>query len=59
MFYPGPKPPKPEGGEYALELYREENLDLQAKIRFLLETHKLWSEDGTYSFPDGDTWRVG
>lgn len=30
--------------------------DLEDKIRFLLDTYDLWSEEGTYTFPDGDTF---
>lgn len=30
--------------------------ELQTKIAFLLVTHSLFSEDGFYTFDDGDTW---
>jgi len=30
--------------------------DLTEKVYFLLSTYNLWAEDGTYTFPDGDTW---
>ena len=33
-----------------------ENFDLIAKVVYLLTAHELWSEDGTYTFPDGETW---
>lgn len=30
--------------------------DLITKIAFLLDHFHLWSEDGYFTFPDGDTW---
>lgn len=27
-----------------------------AEVRFLLDAYKLWSEEGTFTFPDGITW---
>lgn len=30
--------------------------DLSAYVQFLLEAHHLWSEEGSYTFPDGSTW---
>ena len=27
-----------------------------AKVYFLLDAFKLWSEEGTFTFPDGDIW---
>lgn len=30
--------------------------ELEAKVVFLLDTFNLWSEDGHFTFPDGDTW---
>ncbi len=33
-----------------------ENFDLIAKITWLIRTYPGWSEDGTFTFPDGETW---
>lgn len=33
-----------------------ENFDLIAKVVFLLTYYNLWSDEGTYTFPDGETW---
>lgn len=33
-----------------------ENFDLIAKVIYLLSYNELWSEDGTFTFPDGETW---
>lgn len=33
-----------------------ENFDLIAKVVYLLTAHELWSENGTFTFPDGETW---
>lgn len=32
--------------------------DLDYRIRWLLHTHELFSEDGTYCFPDGDVYEA-
>jgi hypothetical protein len=29
---------------------------LNARIRWLLGNYNLWSPEGTFTFPDGDTW---
>ena len=34
----------------------EECFDLVAKVKYLIEQYPGWSEDGTFTFPDGDTW---
>jgi hypothetical protein len=39
------------------ELERE-NFDLVAKVTELLDDHDLWSDDGTYTFKDGERWAV-
>ncbi len=31
-------------------------IDLAHKLDHVLTTHRLWTEEGTYTFPDGDTW---
>ncbi len=31
-------------------------IDLAYKLNHVLTTHRLWSEEGTYTFPNGDTW---
>jgi hypothetical protein len=31
-------------------------LELADKIRFLLDTYNLYGDEGTFTFPDGDTW---
>ena len=31
--------------------------DYATKIYFLLAKYNLWSEDGDFTFPDGDIWR--
>lgn len=33
-----------------------ENFDLINKVKELLNTHKLWGPDGTYTFKDGERW---
>jgi hypothetical protein len=33
-----------------------ENFDLIAKVIWLIETGPGWSEDNTFTFPDGETW---
>ncbi len=38
-----------------LSLYEAEIQSLRAKLRFLLEGF-ISSEDGKFTFPDGDTW---
>ncbi|KKM16812.1 hypothetical protein LCGC14_1682050 [marine sediment metagenome] len=30
--------------------------DLAHKLDHVLTTHRLWTEEGTYTFPNGDTW---
>lgn len=35
-----------------------ETFDLIAKITGILHDHKLWNEDGTYTFRDGDRWAI-
>lgn len=30
--------------------------DLVARINWLVETYAGWSEDSTFTFPDGETW---
>lgn len=34
----------------------QENFDLIAKVVWLIESGPGWSEDGTFTFPDGETW---
>ena len=34
----------------------EECFDLVAKVTWLIEQYPGWSEDDTFTFPDGDTW---
>ncbi len=34
----------------------EENFDLIAKVIYLINIGPGWSEDGTFTFPDGETW---
>ena len=34
----------------------EENFDLIAKCIYLINIGPGWSEDGTFTFPDGETW---
>ena len=41
----------------SVRLAQEEIRDLDAKIRWFLEYTNSWSEDGTFTFPDGDIWR--
>ena len=31
--------------------------DAEMRLKWVLTENNLWSEDGTYTFPDGDTWR--
>jgi len=38
------------------EVLDEENFDLIAKVKELLNTHNLWGPDGTYTFKDGERW---
>lgn len=33
-----------------------ENFDLVAKVLWIINIAGLWSEDGTFTFPDGETW---
>lgn len=33
-----------------------ENFDLIAKVIWLINEYPGWSEDGTFTFPDGETW---
>jgi len=33
-----------------------ENYDLIAKVIWMINTYPGWSEDGTFTFPDGETW---
>jgi len=33
-----------------------ENFHLIAKVIYLIDSNKLWSEDDTFTFPDGETW---
>ena len=47
--------PKQTKDEYILELEME-TFDLIAKITSVLTTHRLWNDDGTYTFKDGDRW---
>jgi len=42
-----------DGSRRDLEI---ENFDLIAKVKELLNTHKLWGPDGTYTFEDGERW---
>lgn len=30
--------------------------DLTSKIYWLIENYPGWGDDGTFTFPDGDTW---
>jgi hypothetical protein len=30
--------------------------DLIAKVKWLINSYPGWSEDGTFTFPDGETW---
>jgi hypothetical protein len=34
----------------------KENFDLVAKVTWLIDEFPGWSEDDTFTFPDGDTW---
>ncbi len=34
----------------------QENFDLIAKVIYLIESQGLWSEEDTFTFPDGETW---
>lgn len=36
-----------------------EFVDVVDKLEHVLTTHRLWSEEGTYTFPNGDTWHRG
>lgn len=33
-----------------------ENFDLIAKVIWLINIYPGWDEDGTFTFPDGETW---
>ena len=33
-----------------------ENFDLIAKVVWMINEYPGWSEDGTFTFPDGETW---
>jgi hypothetical protein len=41
--------------DYDGDLDRE-NFELIAKVVYLITVHAGWSEDGTFTFPDGETW---
>lgn len=34
----------------------EEWPEIHMRTEYLLDTYNLWSEDGTFTFPDGETW---
>ncbi|MHC4278262.1 MAG: hypothetical protein ACYSTI_13230 [Planctomycetota bacterium] len=34
----------------------QENFDLIAKVIYLINIGPGWSEDNTFTFPDGETW---
>jgi hypothetical protein len=33
-----------------------EHFDLTAKVIWMINAYPGWSEDGTFTFPDGETW---
>ena len=41
--------------EYIEELEME-TFDLIAKITWMLQYYRLWNDDGTFTFHDGDKW---
>ena len=40
----------------SLEYWENGYNELQLKIMYLLDTYKLWSEDGTFTWPNGEMW---
>lgn len=34
----------------------QENYDLIAKVIWMINQYPGWNEDGTFTFPDGETW---
>lgn len=42
--------------DYTAKELDMENFDLIAKVIYLISINDLWSEDGTFTFPDGETW---
>jgi hypothetical protein len=39
-----------------IDSLERENFDLVAKVIYLINERPGWSEDDTFTFPDGDTW---
>lgn len=39
-----------------IEDLRSEYIDLSNRIYWLIDNYNLWSEDRTFTFPDGDRW---
>lgn len=40
-----------------IDLLRDVAEDLEARILWMIETWPGWSEEGVFTFPDGDAWR--